>query len=57
MNPVNPLPTEHQAFHMHLDICARCRNRPFDLCSIGALLLRLAAASCLPDPPRAQETK
>ena len=31
------------AFHAHLDACQRCRDRPFDLCSSGALLLRTAA--------------
>lgn len=30
-------------FHKHLDICAQCRNHPFDLCSEGAKLLKYAA--------------
>ena len=30
-------------FHDHLDVCARCRERPFDLCAIGASALRREA--------------
>jgi len=30
-------------FHAHLDICSQCRNHCFDLCPIGARLLREAA--------------
>ncbi len=30
-------------FHAHLDICSQCRNHCFDLCPIGALLLKEAA--------------
>jgi hypothetical protein len=26
-------------FHKHLDVCGRCRNRPFDLCPEGVKLL------------------
>ncbi len=33
------------AFHAHLDECARCENRPFDLCPIGEPLLRAAGAA------------
>ena len=29
-----------EAFHAHLDECARCRNGPFNLCNRGAELLR-----------------
>ena len=29
-------------FHAHLDICSQCENHPFDLCPIGAMLLREA---------------
>ena len=31
-------------FHKHLDNCYRCRNRPFDLCPVGAFLLEAAAS-------------
>lgn len=31
-------------FHAHLDICERCRERPFDLCPRGDLLLRTCVA-------------
>lgn len=30
-------------FHAHLDVCSWCERHPFDLCSIGAKLLRSAA--------------
>jgi hypothetical protein len=32
-----------RTFHAHLEVCAQCANRPFDLCSDGALLLAMAA--------------
>lgn len=32
-------------FHDHLDICEQCRNHCFDLCPIGARLLREAVES------------
>lgn len=28
-----------EAFHKHLDECSQCKNNPFNLCQIGALLL------------------
>ncbi len=31
-------------FHVHLDVCEQCANHPFELCSVGAQLLELAAA-------------
>lgn len=31
------------AFHEHLDVCARCRNRPLDLCEEGKRRLYKAA--------------
>jgi uncharacterized OB-fold protein len=31
-----------EAFHAHLDICARCASQPFNLCEVGAELLRAA---------------
>lgn len=34
--------TKAQAFHDHLDVCARCSSEPFNLCDIGASLLRKA---------------
>jgi hypothetical protein len=39
------LTPEHNAFHAHLDVCSRCRDRPFDLCAKGYALLVAAAAS------------
>jgi hypothetical protein len=32
-----------EAFHNHLDSCAQCEQHPFDLCAIGARLLRETA--------------
>lgn len=29
-------------FHAHLDVCTQCEKNPFDLCEIGARLLREA---------------
>lgn len=42
-------------FHQHLDECARCRERPFDLCGVGAVLLEIAgrAAGASAEPPQA----
>lgn len=31
-------------FHDHIDVCERCRNQPFNLCSVGAAKLHEAAA-------------
>lgn len=31
------------AFHAHLDTCARCANQPFNLCEVGARLLKEAS--------------
>ena len=31
-------------FHAHLDVCERCRERPFDLCPIGAAYLAIYAS-------------
>ena len=33
------------AFHAHLDRCKRCRERPFDLCPAGAILLAQEATT------------
>lgn len=30
-------------FHKHLDVCAQCREHPFQLCTVGARLLRAVA--------------
>ena len=30
-------------FLKHLDECAQCKNHPFELCWLGALLLKYAA--------------
>lgn len=35
-------------FHAHLDVCAQCREHPFDLCPAGAVLLREAALGLSP---------
>lgn len=35
--------TPVERFHAHLDECAQCEKQPFDLCAIGARLIRLAA--------------
>ncbi len=35
------------AFHNHLDVCARCREQPFNLCSVGAPLLKKAGDAIL----------
>jgi hypothetical protein len=32
-----------RAFHAHLDVCVQCESFPFELCAIGAPLLREAA--------------
>jgi hypothetical protein len=42
---MNPNP---DIFHAHLDECAQCREHPFDLCSAGAVLLRVAAEGLPP---------
>lgn len=31
-----------EAFHKHLDGCARCASQPFNLCDVGAQLLAAA---------------
>ncbi len=30
---------KQQRFHAHLDVCAQCRNHPFELCPAGAAIL------------------
>lgn len=30
-------------FHQHVDGCERCASQPFNLCDVGALLLRATA--------------
>lgn len=42
-------PRELQAFYDHLDVCARCRNKPMDLCNDGARLQRVAAETAAQD--------
>lgn len=32
------------AFHTHLDVCKQCREHPFQLCPVGAVLLAAAAS-------------
>lgn len=46
-------------FHDHLDACEQCRNKPFDLCPVGAaLLIACVDCDCNPcccdDPPRGE---
>lgn len=36
-------PDPAEAFHAHLDECARCANEPFNLCAAGHVLLLLTA--------------
>jgi hypothetical protein len=48
-------------FHAHLDQCARCRQQPFNLCDIGASLLRRAVEAIPnvlsgPSPDTGRET-
>jgi hypothetical protein len=38
-----PMPDETRKpgpFHAHLDVCKRCEGQPFDLCPVGAKLLK-----------------
>ncbi len=35
-------------FHDHLDACRQCREHPFDLCLIGAAILRIVATTTKP---------
>jgi len=35
-------------FHEHLDWCSQCAGNPFNLCPIGALLIRAAVANLNP---------
>lgn len=35
-------------FHAHLDVCQQCREHPFDLCTVGDLLLKQVAAGYRP---------
>jgi hypothetical protein len=37
---------ETDRFHAHLDKCYQCREYPFDLCPIGARLLRESTDRC-----------
>ncbi len=36
---------EERAFYRHLDACRQCRERPFDLCGVGAVLIVAAINS------------
>lgn len=36
------------AFHAHLDSCSRCRKHPFDLCPVGAPLLKATVGTYVP---------
>lgn len=38
-----PKPTiGEKAFHAHLDMCRQCHDHPFELCTLGSLLLAIA---------------
>ena len=45
--------TPADRFHAHLDLCARCRYTPFDLCAEGRVIVRRAARA--PRVPRPRE--
>ncbi len=49
MNSPQKSPDEVDRFHDHLDKCERCRERPFDLCSAGAVLIQAAAKQAADD--------
>lgn len=34
-----------EKFHAHVDQCQRCKERPFDLCELGAQLLKDTASA------------
>jgi hypothetical protein len=42
---VSTLTPETLAFHAHLDVCSRCRNRLSDLCMKGCALLVAAVVA------------
>jgi hypothetical protein len=46
-------PAIHTLFHLHLDDCKRCREHPFDLCSVGKDILSLMSRQD-PYPKRVQ---
>lgn len=47
LGDLGPLADERPTspYHVHLDACDRCRERPFDLCAAGAELLRQEAGT------------
>lgn len=40
--------TPADPFHKHLDSCAQCRSKPFNLCAVGAAALRQAVSALVP---------
>jgi hypothetical protein len=46
-----PVCAPAERFHAHLDLCARCRYTPFNLCAEGSILLLLCA------PPKRGENR
>jgi hypothetical protein len=42
--------TATEAFHAHLDMCSHCATNPFNLCPVGATLLRQVPSEPLPLP-------
>jgi hypothetical protein len=34
-------------FHCHLDMCTQCEQHPFDLCPIGAALIKKAGSEAI----------
>ena len=40
MTPMRPTTDPPSPFHSHLDVCKRCRERPFNLCPDGERILK-----------------
>jgi hypothetical protein len=40
-----------EPFHAHLEVCAQCRDHPFDLCPTGATAIRVQASLMNPQKP------
>lgn len=50
MSEVNP-----DIFHKHLDVCERCRTRPFDLCPVGRVKILVATGELVDAPDTAKK--
>lgn len=53
----DPILQRIDKFHAHLDVCSRCRNHPFGLCSVGARLLEEAATGQVDEPATCAKTQ